>query len=56
MADKHPNKMQWFADMENKAGSTFRSDVKYEEVIKWKTQIELFEEDFNDCDSGYCGL
>lgn len=56
MSDKHPNKMQWFANMEKKAGSTFRSDVNYQEIIKWKTQVELFEEDFNDCDSGYCGL
>lgn len=56
MADKHQNKMQWFADLEEEAGSTFRSDVKYSEIIKWKSQIELFDDDFNECDSGYCGL
>jgi hypothetical protein len=56
MADKHPDKMQWFADMEKEAGSTFRSDVTYSEIIKWKSQIELFDDDFNECDSGYCGL
>ena len=56
MHEKHPNKMQWFADMENKASSTFRSDVKYSDIIKWKTQIQLFDNDFNECDSGYCGL
>ena len=56
MADKHQNKMQWFADLEEEAGSTFRSDVKYSEIIKWKSQIELFDDEFNECDSGYCGL
>lgn len=55
MYNKHPNKMQWFADQETK-NSTWRSDVRYEDVIKWKTQLELFEDDFNECDSGYCGL
>lgn len=56
MHDKHPNKMQWFSNIEEEAGSTFRSDVKYSDVIKWKPQIELFDNDFNECDSGYCGL
>jgi len=55
MYNKHPNKMQWFANQETK-NSTWRSDVRYEDVIKWKTQLELFEDDFNECDSGYCGL
>ena len=56
MHEKHPNKMQWFADMENDSGSTFRSDVRYSDIIKWRTQIQLFDDDFNECDSGYCGL
>ena len=56
MNEKHPNKMQWFADREEESGSTFRSDVKYSEIIKWKPQASLFDDDFDDCDSGYCGL
>ena len=56
MANKHPEKMQWFADLEDEAGSTFRSDIKYSDIIKWQSQIELFDDDFNECDSGYCGL
>lgn len=56
MADKHNNKMQWFADIEEEAGSKFRSDVKYKEIMKWNSQVELFDDDFNECDSGYCGL
>ena len=55
MHNKHPEKMQWFADQET-SKSKWRSDVRYSEIIKWKTQTELFDEDFNDCDSGYCGL
>ena len=56
MADKHNNKMRWFADIEEEAGSKFRSDVKYSEIMEWNSQIELFDDDFNECDSGYCGL
>ena len=56
MSDKHPNKMQWFANKEIESKSTFRSDVKYQDVINWKSQFELFDEEFNECDSGYCGL
>lgn len=56
MADKHNNKMRWFADMEEEAGSKFRSDVKYSEIMEWNSQFELFDDDFNECDSGYCGL
>jgi len=55
MHNKHPEKMQWFADQET-SKSKWRSDVKYSEILKWKTQTELFDNDFNECDSGYCGL
>tara|TARA_R110000782_G_scaffold205160_4_gene293479 strand:- start:1543 stop:2388 length:846 start_codon:yes stop_codon:yes gene_type:complete len=55
MHNKHPEKMQWFADQETNK-SKWRSDIRYKEIIKWKTQTELFDDDFNECDSGYCGL
>ena len=55
MHNKHPEKMQWFADQET-SKSKWRSDVRYSEIIKWKTQTELFDDDFNECDSGHCGL
>ena len=55
MSDKHPEKMQWFADQETEK-SKWRSDIMYKDIIKWKTQMELFDDDFNECDSGYCGL
>ena len=55
MHNKHPEKMQWFADQETNK-SKWRSDIMYKDIIKWKTQTELFDNDFNECDSGYCGL
>lgn len=58
MFDKHPNKLEWFAKRERESinGASWRSDVLYDDVKKWNTQFELFEDDFNECDSGYCGL
>jgi len=55
MSDKHPKKMKWFADQETNK-SKWRSDIMYKDIIKWKTQTELFDDDFNECDSGHCGL
>jgi hypothetical protein len=60
MMQLHPNKLQWFIDRENEAkkmkGNTWRQDVTYEQIAFWNAQYELFEDDFNECDSGYCGL
>ena len=55
MSDKHPKKMKWFADQETNK-SKWRSDIMYKDIIKWKSQMELFDTEFNECDSGYCGL
>lgn len=55
MSDKHPEKMKWFADQET-SKSKWRSDIMYKDIIGWKSQMELFDDDFNECDSGYCGL
>ena len=27
-----------------------------EEIIKWDNQTELFDDDFSECDSGFCGV
>lgn len=60
MMGLHPEKLQWFIDKENQAkvykGNTWRQDVQYSEIQKWQPQYELILEDFNECDSGYCGL
>jgi len=56
MSQRDENKFQWFIDMEQKNGCTFKSGVTYEKIKNHKLQLDLFDEDFNDCDSGYCGL
>jgi len=56
MNNKVPEKMNWFAETEENNKGTFRSDLTYRKIMKWKRQIKLFDDDFNECDSGYCGL
>lgn len=55
MWNDFPNKMQWFADKEI-GKSTWRSDVSYSKIKTAFSQIDLFDDDFTDCDSGYCGI
>ena len=56
MADKHPEKMDWFARQEEGNKGNFKSDVSYREIINYNSQFTLFDEDFTECDGGYCGL
>ena len=59
MSEKHPNKFQWFINAEQETGCnvrTFKNGVTYDRIKDSLKQIQLFEEDFNECDSGYCGL
>ena len=58
MAAMHPNKLEWFAKVERDSinGATWQENITYDKIIAHKLQAELFEEDFNECDSGYCGL
>ena len=59
MSNRHPNKYQWFVDAEKDAGYgalTFKNGYTYERIRENLTQLDLFDEDFNECDSGYCGL
>jgi hypothetical protein len=60
MMELHPEKLQWFIDKENQAkvmkGNTWRQDTEYSKIQKWNLQYEFALEDFNECDSGYCGL
>lgn len=56
MSNKAEKQFNWFIEMEKKNGCTFKSGITYERIKNYKTQLELFDNDFNDCDSGYCGL
>ena len=58
MWEKHPNKLEWFAKIERESinNATWKEFITYDQIKKWNPQIELFDDDFNECDSGYCGL
>ena len=59
MSDKHPNKFNWFIQAEQETGynvRTFKNGINYEQIKNSFKQTELFDDDFNECDSGYCGL
>ena len=60
MSKKEPEKFNWFLKVEQKSLSyknmTWREDATYQQIKDYKTQLDLFDDDFNECDSGYCGL
>ena len=58
MCRKQPNKMQWFIDQELTSNSPrgWKMGITYEKIKNYKMQTELFDDDFNNCDSGYCGI
>ena len=64
MSNNHSNKFDWFIDMENKAIESFNLSASwkngqgptYQQIKNSLTQMSLFNDDFNECDSGYCGL
>lgn len=56
MSIKEPNKFQWFIDQEAKSGNNWNDNFTYDKIKNHKTQTQLFDDDFNECDSGYCGL
>jgi len=56
MSRRNEKQFDWFVEMEKKNNCTFKSGITYEKIKHYKTQMVLFDEDFNDCDSGYCGL
>lgn len=59
LSDKHPNKYQWFIDAEQDTGynvRTFKNGMNYEQIKNSFKQTSLFDDDFNECDSGYCGI
>lgn len=56
-SENHANKMEWFAKQEEKKKrGTWRSDVRYRDILNSSVQAELSFDDFTDCDSGFCGL
>jgi len=64
MSVRNPNKFDWFVEKEKKAIQSFNKSAgwkagmgaTYEQIKKSLKQLDLFDDDFNDCDSGYCGI
>ena len=58
MSEKHPNKFDWFSNQEYDKDKkiTFKSGVTYLDIKNTQLQHQLFETDFTECDSGYCGI
>lgn len=56
MSVKAEKQFDWFVEQEQKNGCTFKNGVTYEKIKSHKLQLDLFDDDFNECDSGYCGL
>lgn len=56
MSVKAEKQFDWFLNMEVKHNCTFKKGVTYKKIKNHRLQLDLFDEDFNDCDSGYCGL
>ena len=61
MDNIEPNKIQWFINQEEKAMKSYKNnqwkkDITYQQIRNSFTQIKLFDDDFNECDSGYCGI
>ena len=59
MSEKHPNKFEWFVQAEQDTGynvRTFKIGTTYEKIRNSFKQMNMFEDDFNECDSGYCGI
>jgi hypothetical protein len=55
MSDKEPSKFEWFVNQETDKAK-FKKEISYRRIKDYKSQFQLFDSDFNECDSGYCGL
>lgn len=56
MASKDLDKVKWFEKQETITGNRFLSDVSFNQILKFGTQASFFDDDFNECDSGFCGI
>lgn len=59
MSRKFPEKFDWFVRQEQNTGHntrTFKNGITYEKIRKYEFMNELNFSDFDECDSGHCGL
>jgi len=55
MSDREPTKFNWFVNQEEDK-VRFKKETSYQKIKDYKSQFQMFDDDFNECDSGYCGL
>jgi hypothetical protein len=56
MSKRAEKQFDWFVEQEKKTGNTFKNGITYDKIKSHRLQLDLFDDDFNECDSGYCGL
>jgi hypothetical protein len=56
MNKENSHKMKWFENKEIETGNRWRKEISYTQINSWHPYTELSFDDFNECDSGYCGL
>ena len=56
MATKDFDKVNWFNKIEKQTGNRFLSETSFEQILKFGVQNTFFDDDFNECDSGFCGI
>ena len=59
MSNKSPKQFNWFVKQEEQnknQNARFKREITYSDIKNSFNQFELFDDDFTDCDSGYCGL
>jgi len=56
MASKDLDKVKWFEKQELITGNRFISGISFKSILSFGTQNTFFDDDFNECDSGYCGI
>jgi len=56
IAQKDKDSFNWFVKQEENTGNTFNSEAAYKDILRFGVQNQLFDEDFDDCDTGYCGI
>lgn len=56
MASKDFDKVNWFNKIEKQTGNKFLSNASFEQILKFGVQNTFFDDDFSECDSGFCGI
>ena len=57
MTTKDRRKIEWAKRIEEKTGNQFLKEASMSRILNYSTQGNLFQDnDFSDCDSGFCGI